>query len=1624
VGIGGLLALIWLATATIAQQPLTSSNEPSSRRQSYLPPRVVDAERFLSQRGWKPGRRPPARSSLSQLGTRIGSAVTHNQAATGLSSNSPAAATWQPLGPSAVITPNFGLVTGRVAAIALDPSDTTGNRLYIGTTGGGVWAANNAGTASASSIVFSPLTDNLAALGGVLGDSISIGSLTVQPGDTGVILAGTGDPNDALDSYYGAGILRSIDGGTTWTLVSAASDIESGISGINASFVGEGFAGFAWSTVNTQLVVAAVSQAYDGVLTDADLPNTSYEGLYYSSDSGATWHLATITDGAGKDVQGSPNDMFDFPDGNAATAVIWNPVRQLFIAAVRYHGYYQSADGITWTRMAAQPGAGLTTKMCPTNPGATGSIGCPIFRGVLAVNPQTGDTFAWTVDLNDQDQGLWQDQCAISGGSCANSTITFAKQWDTTPLETNTIEGAATIAQGTYNLVLAAVPSEQDTVVFAGANDLWKCSLAMGCTWRNTTNSTSCMSAQVGEFQHALAWNSANPLEMFVGNDSGLWRSTDGVGETGAACSSTDASHFQNLNGSLGSLAEVQSLPSVVNSPYSLMAGLGVNGFAGVKSSSGTVQWPQIFSGYGGPVAVDPRNPSNWFVNDQSGVAIYACTQPGPCTPSDFGTSPAVTDADVGGDGGAMTTAAPFLVDPSDSSQLLIGTCRVWRGPANGAGWDASNAISPILDSGVTSGSCSGDALIRSMAALPLANGTEVIYVGTYGSVFNGGNAAGHVFSATFNPSSGPLPTWTDLTRNPVTNSSVFNPLGFAVSSIAADSHDASGNTVYVTLQGIGIAQKQDHVIYRSTNGGATWTDITANLPIAPANGIVIDPQSANTVYVATDAGVFYTTEVANCAQALSNCWSAFGDGLPDAPVTALATSPVIASQQVLVAGTYGRGVWQTPLWTSATAITAASAAPANVAFTQTPSVGISSSVVQVRVLNTGSLPLTVSSIGMLGSDPGDFSETDNCVFSPAAPITVASQCTINVTFAPQVANVERTAVMTIYANVYSGQLTVDLTGTGTPAADTVTLGPNLINFDPVEVGTSSAALSVSATNSSASTISISSISITPPFEIATNSCGVVSLAPNSGCQIQLEFAPTQAGVATGSLTLTDAAGVQTVQLRGTGQAPPTDTLSPTSLTFPGTAVGQLSAVQQVTITNAGDLPLTSIAMNASAQFQATSNFVTQIPAHSIGSINVELAPTQVGAITGTLTVIDALRTQTVALSGTGLAAPAFSVNPQSLTFTNQQPGVTSAPQQLTITNSGGVPMANVGFQIIGPAASSYSVASTTCGAMLNNGASCTAQIVFTPGTTGVIAATLAVSSSTLGVAPVSVPLNGSGQLSAAALIVSPAQLNFATLGVGQSSASQSVTVTNSSSYAINSVSLSTNAPFSITQNTCTDSLAAGANCSASVVFQPSSTGSSSGVLTATSSSVAAPATVTLTGAGFDFAINVSGASTQTVARGQQANYTLVITPNGANGSFNFSCGTLPANAICLFTPTSESLNAGVQGNVQLEISTGASSTALTERPALSHVVPLAYALILLPLALGRSRRMLKLVLLAVVLAGVMTSCTSSGGGTGGTGGTEGSGSGTTTSPGTYSIPVTVTSAGLWHSLTLSLIVD
>ncbi len=1708
------------ATPVLAQEPNAARGVTARVQRPNLPPSVAQAQRFLAQRGWTPGH-APNRFAAARRRSLTSAARPAPQARSG-------SGTWQPLGPIAVTSLNYGSVTGRITALALDPSDSTGGTLYVGTTGGGVWKSQTANSTYLPNIVFTPLADTVAALSGTQDASISIGALTVQPpGGTGVILAGTGDPNDELDSYYGAGILRSTDGGANWSLISTTQDVQDGLSGQNFSFAGEGIAGFAWNTSNPQIVVAAVSQAYEGKLVNAVEPGISYQGLYYSSDAGATWHLSTITDGSGADVQGPGyHYVAGQPDGNAATSVVWNRWRNVFVAAVRNHGYYQSANnGKTWTRLAAQPGSGLSTLFCPNNLYSTGSPACPIFRGTLAVNPQTGDTFAWTVDDYNQDQGLWMDQCGLSGSVCTQN-MAFAQQLNTAALETDDIhQGPATIENGDYTLALAAVPSGQETMVLAGDQDLWKCSVtdsvSPGCVWRNTTNSTVGFCAQVAEYQHALAWNPNNPLEVFVGNDGGLWRSLDAIGESGQVCTASDATHFQNLNNSLGSLAEVVSMSQSSSTPYTMATGLGALGTAGVKSSTATVgPWPTILGGEGGPVAIDPTVSSNWYVNNGAGVSIQRCAQAGACTaatsPSGSSWTTAVDNADVSEDGLTMSVPAAFLVDPLDPSQLLVGTCRVWRGPASG-GWSGSNTI-PILDNPSSTASCHGDALIRSMAAMEIPGGNEVVYVGMYGSTDGGSILPGHVLTATINPSSSSPPAWSDLTLNEVSNdiSHAMNAYGWDISSIYIDPHDTSGQTVYVTLEGIAEQSQEVQAVYRSTDGGKHWANLTANQPwnLSPANSVVVDPQDANTVYLATDAGVYVTQQIATCANQSSACWSVFGTGLPGAPAIQLSATPATSSMHLLIAATYGRGVWETPLLTAGEDLTTATVVPATLSFS-TQVNGTQSNAKSVTLTNTGNAALTPGVI----ATSGDFNETDDCQNATVIP---GASCTVQVTFTPSQSG-SRSGQLIIGANVLDGQLTVALDGTGTSENVAVSLAPATVSFGNVPVGTASASINVTAQNSGGTAVSFTS-AITGPFSIAGNGCGT-SIAANSACELIVKFTPTQAGAAIGTLTITDSAGTQSVALNGTGAAQATDALSPTSLTFPGTVDGQLSAAQTVTLTNSGDLNLTAIAASITGSFNILKNYCgTQLGGNANCGISIVFAPTKVGVQSGTLSISDAQRTQTVVLSGTGLEPPAIGVSPSSLTFAVQPKGTASTPQTLTVSNTGGAPMTNLHFQITGDSAGSFSTGTITCGMNLSNGSSCTVQVIFTPAVAGGNTAELVISA--LGVQQVNVPLSGSGTATTG-LSVSPAQLNFPVVISGQSSTVQTVTITDLGAVAANSLTLAISPPFSLAQNTCGSSLAAGASCSAGVIVTPVATGTITGALTVSSASLTTPArvalsgtggspagvqvtpasinfantgvgqtssstvvtitnigtaaslsnlvlsissgfqlvnntcpstlaasasctagvefapasagqqsgvliiasnslteskTVPLGGTGFDFTIAASGSTSQSIASGQTASYQLTVSLlNQTVGStINLQCGSasypVPTNATCTFNPSASiTVGASSSSSVAVIISTGKAQSSVRTRGAAGwRMLPLVSGLLLLPLGWRRRRRALWLVALLVLMAGAVTSCTSSGIISGSGGPTTGAGN---TAAGTYWISVTASSNNVQHAL-------
>ena len=1486
-----LFAGILLAClAAPAQQP-TLKPSPSLAREQARHARV---QRFLGSRHTA-GQTSPAEA--------LAAARRQHLALTLQPRNTTLSAPWSPVGPTQVTSPTFGNLTGRVTALALDPADPTGNTLYVGTTGGGVWKSTNA-AAPAASVTFAPLTDTLPVFSPNAGSSVipslSIGALTLA---NGILLAGTGDTNDATDSYYGGGILRSPDGGLTWTLIQGSNDGAAG----NHTFVGLGFAQFAVSSANPALIVAAASTAAEGTVVNAPNALSREQGLYYSADAGLTWHLATVMDG-NLPVQTSSAGL------SGATAVVWNPIRHAFYAAIQFHGYYASPDGITWTRLAQQPGPGLTPQACPAT--AAGSA-CPILRGALAVQPLTGDLFALTVDAAERDTGLYQDVCALTGTACASPTVQFATRLNAAPLETGS--GSTVIAQGSYNLTLAAVPTQNDTLLYAGTIDLYRCSLAAGCPLRNTTNAENgCLNpAGVAPAQHAFAAGPATLL--FLGNDGGLYRTVDGAAEAGPACAPTDATHFDNLNSALGSLAEVVAFAQDPLAPGTLLAGLGAIGSAGTGSTGpgpAAPAWPQLSAGEGGDVAIDPATPANWYLSTNAGVSIARCSKGPACTPAEFG-APVVAEAQVANDTTAIHT--PWLLDPASTTALLIGTCRAWRGPAaSGALWSSSNAISRPFGAPNATACSATLPVIRSLAAAGptgasagYANqGSEVLYAGLAGSLSGGGSLGGHVFTTTAANLAANTTVWTDAALAPVTNDTAnagsFNPGAFDVSSLTADPHDATGKTVYATIMGFsGNAISAPH-LYRSTDGGAHWLNISANLPNAPVNSAAVDPNDANTVYVALDTGVYVTTQVTNCA--VTNCWSVFGAQLPNAPAIQLLAAAALPTGDgrtgELRVGTYGRGIWQIPLLTAMTAAAPQiQLVPTTVTF-PTRQVGTLSSSVTITVTNNGNASLTVSNI----VTSGDFLESDTCL---GTPIPAGASCTAQVSFAPTAPGT-RTGLLTVYGNVAGGQATAALSGTATPPA-AVVLTPTSLTFPATSIGATSIAGNITLANTGGTSSTLQLPVITGDFTISASTCGT-SIAPQTACTLSITFAPTASGTRTGTLTVVDSAGTQVASLSGSGTAPATDALAPIALVFTAQQIGTTSLAQALTLTNAGDVALTLIAASVTGDFTVVNACGNSLAAHSTCTLQVAYTPKSVGPEAGTLTLADQFRSQTVALTGTGLAPPGVSLSP-----------------------AGG--------------------------------------------------------------------------------------LQFGATPVGQSSPAQTITLTNNGGVALTLSGIAASGDFTLVPaaNTCLATLAPAAACTVAVVFTPSLAGPRTGTVTFSDNAANSPQTIALAGPGIDFNLAPDGPTSMTITSGQSATYTLLLTtPPGVTGTVTFSCAGRPTHSLCTVNPGTATL--GPTTVVTVTVATGLAGASLTP-PAMPWNQPTVWLAGLFPLALLtlRKRRLASLLGAAILLISI-AAC--------GTPRTIPTATSTTpvvpvvTPSGTSTLVITGSSAGLVHTVNLSLTVQ
>ena len=308
--------------------------------------------------------------------------------------------------------------------------------------------------------------------------------------------------------------------------------------------------------------------------------------------------------------------------------------------------------------------------------------------------------------------------------------------------------------------------------------------------------------------------------------------------------------------------------------------------------------------------------------------------------------------------------------------------------------------------------------------------------------------------------------------------------------------------------------------------------------------------------------------------------------------------------QQRAGLGGFSRAQQQVRLANAAvTSAPTATLSPTSLIFS-TQAIGATSASETVALKNTGTTSLTISSIAITGTNAGDFAQTHTCASSLAA----GASCSIRVTLRPT-ASGTRAAALSISDNAAGSPQKVALGGIGTTAK----LSPISLSFGTVAVGTISAAKTVTLTNVGATTLTITGIAITGTNAgnfAQTYTCGS-SLASSASCTIAVSFKPTQQGIRTGTLSITDNVGEQMVALSGIGTVSTTVTLSPTSLSFFcgwSPVLGwhwYCSPPQTVSLTNAGSATLYITNMTTTGSFSQTNNCGTSLGAKQSCSITV-----------------------------------------------------------------------------------------------------------------------------------------------------------------------------------------------------------------------------------------------------------------------------------------------------------------------------------------------------------------------------------------------------------------------------------
>ncbi len=521
---------------------------------------------------------------------------------------------------------------------------------------------------------------------------------------------------------------------------------------------------------------------------------------------------------------------------------------------------------------------------------------------------------------------------------------------------------------------------------------------------------------------------------------------------------------------------------------------------------------------------------------------------------------------------------------------------------------------------------------------------------------------------------------------------------------------------------------------------------------------------------------------------------------------------------------------------------------------------------------------------------------------------------------------------------------------TSAVAVAQTTVSPASVSFGNVVVGTASATHVVNFKNGGSSSISISSIALTPggPYALATASSTPCPssgpLAAGASCNVGLTLTPTALGTqAAGTLTINSTAttgGTQTVGLSGAGVT--ATALTGTSMNFGSVAVGSTSAALGTYLSNYQLTPIAISSITASSPYSVAGGTCgSTLAAGASCKILVTLTPTVLGAVSAaTLRVATTAPNSplTQPLTGTGVNPTVLSATSES--FGNVPVGTASAPRSVTLYNyqTTAITISSI------TAPSPYSISGGTCGSTLAANSSCTILVTLTPTALGALPATSLTVSTTAPNSPLTAALSGTGSNATA---LTGTSMNFGNVAVGSTSSALGTYLSNYEIAPIAISSITAPAPYSVAGGTCGSTLAAGASCKILVTLTPTTLGAvPAASLTVATSAPNTPLTQPLTGTG----VGPTSVSMTTLAFGNVVTNTtspiksvtlynlatstlniISIAPPAEYAVSSTTCGsTLAANSNCVISVTLTPTASGAVPAGSLTITTSASNSPNT----------------------------------------------------------------------------------------------